>query len=295
MINREQKTVQLYKFLNERDAYGQGRKLVKNLGTDNMFIKFYSSALAGNPGYTDVDYIALSKNRDLGPDDLIEYDNHIYRIIYVVPSRKFNELFIRETNELPEIAKIPTPTGLYVIIEPIGFQSGFTPVEGSNYQRYEFYSIDGTSRGQYNTWENPEGLGYISSSFPPGDYKFRVIAKAPEGSDYEDSDPSEFYNFTIPPYLDTPTNLKFTELSTSNLFKWDEVTGAYSYIIKIKNNDGVIIKELESYDNQYTLLNSFYRLQAGTYKFNVRAFPEICDNNIASLPSDDKEFTVRFG
>lgn len=142
MINREQKNVGIYKFLNIRDSYGQGRKLVKNSGTESMMIKFYSSVLQDNPGYQDIDFLALTTNRELGPENLISFDGHNYRIIYVVPSRRFNQLFIRETNEIFEEAHLDTPTGLYEIGEELTFILGCEPpVEKASKYNYEIFNL----------------------------------------------------------------------------------------------------------------------------------------------------------
>ena len=366
MINRELQHCIFRRFKSYIDDYGQTRKLYEDIGSEDCFVKFYSSVLAPNPGYTDVDYIVLTKRRDLTPSDFLVIDGKNYRIVYVVPSRKYLELFIRETNESPvDKFKLNTPTNLYITQKELGFDAGCLAPEYTGSYRYEFYSVSPEeSRGTYNTTLNPFGLGYFVSDFSTGDYKFRVKAyPAPEYSDlykesdwseffefhldaklpaptflsfeeneydyyfswlyrgtvtlftteiwkgdtrigsypgtfanllipkatltlepgdykyrvkasksgYTDSDWSEWCEFSITVQLDTPTATRFVELSTSYQFHFTEVENAYMYNIEVRQANDTVVGEYHSVSSPFTLLLTVMYLPHGSYKFRVQA------------------------
>ena len=92
--------------------------------------------------------------------------------------------------------------------------------------------------------------------------------------------------------LDSPTNLKYTPLSTSNLFRWSAVENAYKYQLELQTQAGESIGIYTSYDNSFTLLDSVRPLPSGDYKFRVTAIPQSGSAYSNSEPSDWKLFDI---
>ena len=414
MINRELTTVEVRQFLEGRDAYGQGRKTYIPLYSEDMFIKYYNSALQSNPGYQDIDFICLTKRRDIDSSNFLHFGGRDYRIIYTIPSRRFNQLFIRETNEQPNLAKFKitanvSPEGGGTISGTTGWvdYGSIITLTATPEEHYEFIEwTDGDTNptknikvtqnveitavfqtsGDYivSLSASPEGWGsvYGAGSYPEGtdveisavgnivipgtpkrtyfeqwsdgniqtprhitlnedinltaifNYYVSIhasprdqvsgsnwravkqgvtvtdlIAVAPEGqvftgwSDGDTNNPHSpitmgdqdviltAYFADLTP-LDSPTNLKFTPLATSNLFRWSAVDNAYKYQLELQTRAGESIGIYTSYDNSFTLLESVRPLLSGDYRFRVTAIPATGSAYSNSAPSDWKNFDI---
>ena len=230
-----------------------------------MFIKYYNGVLAQNPGYEDIDYIALTKRKDIDTTCFIRFNEKNYRIINVVPSRKFNQLFIRETNENPQKHLYTvTLTGDDCEFTGDGSYTKGTEVEIECIPD-EYFAFTGWSDG--NT-TNPRKITVNE------DITLTAITAS-----------------TLIP-LDVPTNLKHTNLSTSNLFRWDAVDNANSYQMELTFYNGELIGTYSSFMNSFTLLDSVYVLPSGDYKFRVKAIPSSSSGYSESEFSDWKVFDI---
>ena len=106
MLNREWQPCIIYHLSHNTDKYGQKRLTYSCYEDDReIFIKNYipyrSNGLEENiPPYLDAEYIGLIK----GPIDtscIIEAGCKLYRVIDVIPTVKFNQVFMKITKERP--------------------------------------------------------------------------------------------------------------------------------------------------------------------------------------------------
>lgn len=292
MINREQKTVLVRRFLSGVDEYGQKRKVYIEDSSESVFMKFYSGVLNQNPGYEDIDYIVLTKRRDIDSTYFLTYNNKNYRVIHVVPSRKFNELFIRETGEDFQQAKLPSPYDLVYEEDELYYKFTWTSDVEVKYFTLELYKSDDTLVGNYEHLSFPRF--FIPKSvmtLTPGGYKFRVKSLNPDIG-YADSDWSEWCSFTVLQPLDTPTPLRFLDLPLAMEFSFTEVENATKYKVEVVDYRGVPVKEYFTVNSPCRITATASRLPSGSYKFRVVAQAPSSEIYTDSEPSDWKSFTV---
>lgn len=96
MINRELEKVTVISFESGVDEYGQTRTQISGTKEVDMYIKTYSNQLIDNPKYNEIEYLALTKDKTITSANQIEYNNIKYDIIYVMPSARYNQLFLRK-------------------------------------------------------------------------------------------------------------------------------------------------------------------------------------------------------
>lgn len=95
MINNEMRDVQLLTFTTGQDAYGQQRQLGTTETTIQMMVKIKDIALNDNPSYADVDLIGLTKEIVKDENQIVVDDVH-YEVLYVIPTRRYNEVFLKQ-------------------------------------------------------------------------------------------------------------------------------------------------------------------------------------------------------
>lgn len=100
MKNSEAKTVSLLTYSDTVaspavDAYGQIKKGSYTTSSIEMYVKVYSQANVQDPRYVDCEVIGLTK-ADVTTKNSILIDSIKYEVLYVVPTRRMNEVFLRK-------------------------------------------------------------------------------------------------------------------------------------------------------------------------------------------------------
>lgn len=101
MLNRELQPVRVRHLVSTKDEYGQPRLSYDCCFREEMVIKKQNNAVIPAPTYLDVEYIALTTNFDIDSNYLITVGCKNYRVMYTLPSKKYSQLFLKETNEEP--------------------------------------------------------------------------------------------------------------------------------------------------------------------------------------------------
>ena len=63
--------------------------------TIQVYLKIYSQTNVTDPRYTEVDEIALTKDREVTTSDRLTVDGIVYAVRYVIPSPRFTTLLLR--------------------------------------------------------------------------------------------------------------------------------------------------------------------------------------------------------
>lgn len=101
MINRETQNVIVKHLISEKDSFGQPRLQYDKCWCEEMLVKKQNNRVVPAPTYLDVDYLALSKNCMIDTHYLLTINGVNFRVVYTLPSHKFNQLFLRQTEENP--------------------------------------------------------------------------------------------------------------------------------------------------------------------------------------------------
>lgn len=96
MINREQQTVQVVTFSSGVDSYGQTRTTQSSTRDIKALVKTYSNQNVNNPKFNDCTLIALTKDSSVDVTNQIKISTDYYDILYIIPSSRYNQLFLRE-------------------------------------------------------------------------------------------------------------------------------------------------------------------------------------------------------
>ena len=95
MINREMRKVTIKSNSGEKNSYGQ------KLGFDNprvidMVVKVYRQTNISDIRYNDITNIGLTYEVGITDKDQIIIDNKTYNVIYVIPSGKLHQIFMKK-------------------------------------------------------------------------------------------------------------------------------------------------------------------------------------------------------
>ena len=100
MIQREWLPCTIYHLSNRADEYGQPRKYWDEGRDSEIFLRPYSERTTNNPVYQDSEYIGLIKEQ-IDSSYLIVVGSEKFRVLYNIPSIKYNQVFLKKTLESP--------------------------------------------------------------------------------------------------------------------------------------------------------------------------------------------------
>lgn len=94
MINREWQDIKVRTYTSGTDAYGQTRQSGYTERNARAVIKQYDAQNVANPDFLRVTKIALTDDLTISPNDAIQVDTELYNIKYIIPAKKYLELFM---------------------------------------------------------------------------------------------------------------------------------------------------------------------------------------------------------
>lgn len=96
MIQRELKPYTVLSYAAGLDDYGQPRQGEPTERTVEMVIKLYSNAIENNPLFNDVELIGITKDQTITDSNRIVVGAKTYDVVYVIPSGKYLQVFLRQ-------------------------------------------------------------------------------------------------------------------------------------------------------------------------------------------------------
>lgn len=76
------------------DAYGQLQRGTPTERTIEVAVKIYSQQNVQDPRYIDVEMVGLTRDTDIAPGEVISLAQGDYRVKYVVPTGRWQELLL---------------------------------------------------------------------------------------------------------------------------------------------------------------------------------------------------------
>lgn len=99
MIQREWKDVEIITYTEEPDAYGQSKRTIYSTKTCEMVVKNYVTTNVSDIRYANVELIGLTKDFTIEDKNDIRIDNCLYNVLYVKPTSRLNQVFMRKAYE----------------------------------------------------------------------------------------------------------------------------------------------------------------------------------------------------
>ena len=98
MINREIKKAQLLFFSPGKDEKGKIRQVVDNDKTIliDVVIKPYQQTVKSDIRFTDTTDIALTQFKNITCQNQIVCNGNTYNVLYVIPSNRYNQVFLKK-------------------------------------------------------------------------------------------------------------------------------------------------------------------------------------------------------
>lgn len=94
MINREMRKVTVKSNSGEKNSYGQ-KIMNDNTRVVDMVVKVYRQTNISDIRYNDITNIGLTYEVGITDKDQIIIDNKTYNVIYVIPSGKLHQIFMK--------------------------------------------------------------------------------------------------------------------------------------------------------------------------------------------------------
>lgn len=95
MIPCNMRTVEVVSFEPGVDDYGQPRQIESIRRNSEVAIWYYTKNMVQDPRYSDVEYIGLTNDDDITDENIIAVDGKEYIILFIIPSKRYNQLFMK--------------------------------------------------------------------------------------------------------------------------------------------------------------------------------------------------------
>ena len=96
MISRDMKRINVLAFNEGKDEYGRVHKTGNTVRTAEMSIKIYKQSNVNDIRYVDTTHIGLTADKNINIHNQIEYDGNKYQVLYVIPSHRLNQIFMKK-------------------------------------------------------------------------------------------------------------------------------------------------------------------------------------------------------
>lgn len=96
MINRELETVSVLTYADTVDEYGQSKTGTPTTRNIQMVVHTVSQSNVQNPLYTDITLVGITEDKTLTDASIIARNNKQYRVRYITPGPKYNQVLLAE-------------------------------------------------------------------------------------------------------------------------------------------------------------------------------------------------------
>lgn len=94
MVNRELRKVELVSFEPGADRYGQQLTIEKEIKEISMTFTLYSHTADESPLYQDVNYFGLTREKDIGDNQVVRVDGKDHKILFVNTFSRMTQVFM---------------------------------------------------------------------------------------------------------------------------------------------------------------------------------------------------------
>lgn len=91
---QEMRDVTLVSYTNDKDDYGQRRRVIESTKTIQMIPRIYSQAVDNNPQYNDVQMIGLTTEKGITSSNSVIIDGVTYNVKFTVPTWRFDVIYM---------------------------------------------------------------------------------------------------------------------------------------------------------------------------------------------------------
>lgn len=96
MINRDKKIVKIVSYASGKDEYGRPRKNGSTSREVEMFVTLYQQTNTQDIRYVEVTNLGLTKDNEINDTNQIIIDDQKYQVLYVIPSKRYNQILMKK-------------------------------------------------------------------------------------------------------------------------------------------------------------------------------------------------------